>query len=344
MVHDTVGWRDFLLSVRAERDAMPSKPDQWVHLDIQGIEDLKDAVRGAGLQAVQLARDSVTGSLVFRETDGILYSSGRIGGRVALNGPLSEKKITIGVGLRIAPGSRLWQQEIGTGVVGVFRAGDEHEAQNLPGSLYATASLSMDRLEEEAARIGLILDERQLGGSGFKNAARGVRACDALCRAVESVHSGHDSAAGLGRAILRHVIEEFAREPRVVSGPADKRGHARIVSLARDYIDANLAETISIDEIAAAAFTSHRTLLRAFQDVLGQSPHVYVRTLRLHRMRHVLLETTRQDITVTQAANAWGLDQLGRVSGQYRELFGELPSHTLARTRPKASMKNVQAM
>jgi hypothetical protein len=33
------------------------------------------------------------------------------------------------------------------------------------------------------------------------------------------------------------------------------------------------------------------------------------------------------------AAHRWGMGELGRVAGQYRELFGELPSETLDRQR-----------
>ncbi|WP_161470957.1 helix-turn-helix domain-containing protein [Tropicimonas marinistellae] len=311
-------------------------------MSIEGIEDLRDAVKGAGLQAVQLTRQAAIGSLVFRKSDGILYSSGRIGGRIALTGPLSEDMVTIGIGLRIAPGSRLWQQEICSGVVGVFHAGDVHEAQYLPGSLYATASMSMDHLEAEAAKVGLVLDARQLGGSGFKNVPPKIPNWNGLCVAMERVHSGETSATGLGRALLTYMIEEFARKPRIEAGPANIRGRARIVTLAREYIDAHLDEAISLDDIAAAAFTSHRTLLRAFQEILGQPPQVYIRTMRLHRMRQTLLETTRHDVSVTRAANSWGLDQLGRVSGQYKDIFGELPSQTLARTRPTRAIERAQ--
>jgi hypothetical protein len=34
---------------------------------------------------------------------------------------------------------------------------------------------------------------------------------------------------------------------------------------------------------------------------------------------------------VALAANRWGIAELGRLAGQYRKLFGELPSQTAAR-------------
>ena len=38
-----------------------------------------------------------------------------------------------------------------TGSVGVFHGGDEHDAFYTPGSLYATATISLERLEQIAA-------------------------------------------------------------------------------------------------------------------------------------------------------------------------------------------------
>ncbi|MDV7145949.1 helix-turn-helix transcriptional regulator [Tropicimonas sp. TH_r6] len=304
----------------------------WNHATLRHIEDLSDAVRGAGFQVVQLTRQTVTGSLVHRDMDGILLSSGRIGGRVTIGGALSEDKISIAVGLRIAPGSQLWHQDIRTGVVGVFRPGDVHEAQYLPGSLYVTATLTMDRLEEEAAKIGLVLDDRQLGETGFKLPETGLRNTDTLYRKMARVHAGGPSNMGIDGALLDHLILQLAREPHAVRGPAHERGYARIVSMAREFIDANLHSALSVDDVAGGALTSRRTLYRAFQKILGQTPHDYLRTLRLHRMRQTLLEHSRSGISVTWAANTWGLDQLGRTSRWYRDQFGELPSQTLTHT------------
>ena len=64
----------------------------WTRVSISGIEDLADAVYGAGLAATQMSRAPLHGSLAFAERDSVLYSSGSIDGRVALRGPLSESR------------------------------------------------------------------------------------------------------------------------------------------------------------------------------------------------------------------------------------------------------------
>jgi hypothetical protein len=61
----------------------------WQRISVNRNEDLKDAVYGAGLEATQMARGGLTGSLLFATSGDVLYCSGLIGGKVSLTGPLS---------------------------------------------------------------------------------------------------------------------------------------------------------------------------------------------------------------------------------------------------------------
>lgn len=139
---------------------------EWSVIRLSGIEDLSEAVQGAGLSATQMSAAPVTGSLAFTESRGIHFSTGAIDSRVSLRGPLSEKKITLGVGIDLPPGTRHWLNDVTSGDVGVFMPGDEHDSLYVPGSLYAVFTLSDEQLEEEAARRELVLTARELGGSG----------------------------------------------------------------------------------------------------------------------------------------------------------------------------------
>eukprot|EP01034_Spumella_vulgaris_P019854 gene19854-25401_t len=78
----------------------------WTNVPIARIEDLSDAVYGAGLEAIQMSTAPLSGNLTFARRDGVLYSSGLINGQVALRGPLSSNQITVGVGLRMGSGTR----------------------------------------------------------------------------------------------------------------------------------------------------------------------------------------------------------------------------------------------
>lgn len=309
--------------------------DGWTRIPIASVEDLSDAVLGAGLEVTQMSHAPVTGSLAFAIHNGVVCSTGAIDGRVALTGPLSASMITLGVGIVMAPGTRHWLNELPSGSVGVFLPGDEHDALYTPGSLYATVTLPAARLEEIAAQHHLVLDARALGGTGISHQGLPGMNLSTLEAQFRSVHAEGPvagvSPAMLGAQLLDAFIMRFARSPRFVLGGTDPQGHARIVARARAYIHANLDKSLSVELIASEAATSVRTLNRAFHTVLDETPYSYVMTLRLHRIRHELVSDAELVRTITVAAQRWGIHETGRFAGWYREHFGELPSQTLAR-------------
>lgn len=308
------------------------QPADWIHVPIARIEDLGDAVHGAGLEATQMSVAPLSGSLAYAERDGVLYSTGLINGRIALRGPLSQGLLTMGIGLRMGAGTRHWLRETGSGSVGVFHAGDEHDAFYTPGSLYATATLSFERLEELAADEELALDRRQLGGTGVHSRTLAPVMLKRLRHAFELVHGGPAIAprAGIrmGDFLLRAIVNHIGRQPRGINQRGCPNGYGRIVARARAYIMGHLSGPISLDDIATASFTSRRTLYRAFEDVLDETPQTYVRRLRLHRIRHDLAGDAERACTIALIAYQWGMGDLGRMAGWYRELFGERPSET----------------
>ncbi len=105
-------------------------------------------------------------------------------------------------------------------------------------------------------------------------------------------------------------------------------GYPRSLRAALAFIEANLAEHISLGGIADAAGCSPRTLSSAFRGRLGLSPMSYVRNLRLDRIREDILATGDPVGTI---AYRWGVTHLGRFASAYRDRFAELPSDTVAR-------------
>ena len=313
--------------------ANSGRSPKWQHIAVQRIEDLSDAVRGAGLEAMQMSTGPLSGSLVFSEHADVTYSSGLVHSRVELTGPLSQDFVTVGAGLRFLSGCSHWLADVESGSIGVFHAGDEHHALYTPGALYATATLSIERLEEEAANEELVLDRNVLGGTGIFRRRLTAGINRTLTGMFEQAHADRAVGNKAGPILLGTIIEILGRPPVDHFRHRQTNGHARVVEKARSYIVEHLGEPISLDMIAAAACTSRRTLQRAFADVLDDTPQSYVRRLRLHRIRHDLANDVEKACTIAIIANEWGISELGRLSGWYRELFGEPPSETLARTR-----------
>lgn len=290
---------------------------------------------GAGLDAVQMNNGEFKGSLAFYEGKDVVLSSGKVEGTVSLRGALSENRITVGVVLNAAPGSWHWLQEVRTGSVGVFRAGDLHDAFYGPGSCYVAATLDLDRLEEVAAAAGAVLDNATLGGSRLHNRDMDGPALTALGNYFAQVHEGGETVAvdDLVDLLLGSLATHFARPARPITGRRPSDRYARIVDRARSHIHAHLHAPIRIDDLIAASLTSRRTLFRAFIEVLGEPPQNYVRRLRLHRIRRDLASDREMLCTIALIASQWGIEEPSRLACWYRELFGELPSQTVLRRR-----------
>jgi AraC-like DNA-binding protein len=212
----------------------------------------------------------------------------------------------------------------------VFHGGDEHDALYNPGSLYVAATIPAEQLELVAAREDLVLDRAALGGTGIHNRSMAPEILATLAAEFMRIHSGRRPIGNIGTMLLNAFANHLGRPPYDHERRLNTHLHARIAAKARAYILEHLAEPISLDAVAAAACTSRRTLYRAFADIFDDTPQIYARRIRLHRIRRGLASEQERACTITVLANQWGISELGRLSGWYREMFGELPSETLA--------------
>jgi AraC-like DNA-binding protein len=94
-----------------------------------------------------------------------------------------------------------------------------------------------------------------------------------------------------------------------------------------DYVDANLAEPLTLADLIAVANVPGRTLNEHFRKFTGLAPMAYVRRERLKKARQMLAASLTE--SVTEAALACGFFHLGRFAAEYRHIFGETPLETL---------------
>lgn len=78
---------------------------------------------------------------------------------------------------------------------------------------------------------------------------------------------------------------------------------------------------------------SRRKLELAFKQVVGISPLQYLNRRRMNKAFGDLANGSLEQDTVTAVAARYGFSELGRFSGTYQKLFGEMPSETLKSTR-----------
>lgn len=220
-------------------------------------------------------------------------------------------------------------------VAAVFNPGDRHLL--LP-DLAGTETLGI-RLDHTliARELGMLLGHEPDGPVAFDFALDLTRPeTSALRPVVGSLLANLDSE----HEVLQHPAVRLSQARTFVTSlllthrhnfsDELRHGHSprrpRHLRAALAYIEAHLAEPMTLGDVARAAGCSARTLTETFHEHLSVPPMTRVRQLRLDRVRAELLVGAG---SVTDVACRWGFTHLGRFSGAYAERFGELPSVTL---------------
>ncbi|MCF7551557.1 AraC family transcriptional regulator [Pseudonocardia sp. WMMC193] len=127
-------------------------------------------------------------------------------------------------------------------------------------------------------------------------------------------------------ALADHQFSDELRAPVTAAAPA-------VVARANEYIEAHLAEPLTIADIAAAVGLSTRALQRTFQRHTDTSPMQVLRTMRLRRAHEDLCAGDPGTTSVTTIATRWGFTNHGRFAQDYRKTYGTSPSETLRTCR-----------
>ena len=153
--------------------------------------------------------------------------------------------------------------------------------------------------------------------------------------AVHRASTGFESAAAQTAAEQKLVpaIRNLLAVPQEVAPMHGRHAIPRrqIARASMEFADQHVGEYLSVQQLAAAAGVSERTLRDAFQHCFGLAPVQYLNRRTLHQVRRCLEAADPSVATVTEIATQFGVWQLGRFARDYRFLFGELPSETLHR-------------
>ncbi len=128
-------------------------------------------------------------------------------------------------------------------------------------------------------------------------------------------------ADGLRTALAAHLVDKYtidrwrqpSRQPTL-----EPRRLQRVLS----YIEARLAETISLDDLASEACLSPFHFARLFSQAMGQPPHRYVVERRVAAASELL---ARRDISMAEVALDTGFGTQANFSRVFRKLTGLTP-------------------
>jgi AraC family ethanolamine operon transcriptional activator len=113
-----------------------------------------------------------------------------------------------------------------------------------------------------------------------------------------------------------------------------RRQPARIelVKAAQRWMTEHPQQPITLDSLCREVHAGRRSLIQGFHDHLGMGPMAYLKGLRLHALRRQLLRADPGETRIHHLAADWGFLNPGHFARDYRRLFGERPSETLARS------------
>ncbi|WP_373018372.1 helix-turn-helix domain-containing protein [Thiomicrorhabdus sp.] len=151
---------------------------------------------------------------------------------------------------------------------------------------------------------------------------------------MDVVSSSHMLTEQIHSMLLQNVLQVAASTGLDDLRPSIEK-RKRALSICRktcDFIEDSLASDIvpTVVDICKLIGVSERTLQYAFRSYVDMPPNVYLRFRRLNRVRAILRASDPQSTTVTTVAMRFGFLHLGRFAHEYRQLFNESPSKTLA--------------
>ncbi|OLN25875.1 putative transcriptional regulator YqhC [Desulfovibrio sp. DV] len=147
---------------------------------------------------------------------------------------------------------------------------------------------------------------------------------EAATRLVRALSSPMDSrvlAPALARELLYRVL--LGAQGGLLRALAVRHGDfARIADLLH-RIHANYAMPLEIDDLASQAGMSPATLHRHFKAVTATSPMQYVKAIRLHKARMLMIA---DGIGVAMAASRVGYESPSQFSREYKRFFKTSPA------------------
>ena len=126
--------------------------------------------------------------------------------------------------------------------------------------------------------------------------------------------------------ILSHVFSSIYREEN------SKSRQKFSVSKAKDLLHASIHEPSHIMHLAGKLGISERSLHHSFKKNYGISPKQYLMYLRMHSIKQELLLASAYETQISTIIEKYAFFNHSTFTQAYKNMFGELPSHTLQKS------------
>lgn len=148
----------------------------------------------------------------------------------------------------------------------------------------------------------------------------GTAPLDMMLNVIAASH-GRELSASISEMFVHDRVRNEVEQQRVPLRHTLGISQPKLVEIVA-LMEANLEETISLDDLASYVGLSRRQLERLFLKYLDCSPSRYYLKLRLQRARQLLQQT---NLSIIEVAAACGFISTPHFSKRYRDCFGIPP-------------------
>ena len=129
--------------------------------------------------------------------------------------------------------------------------------------------------------------------------------------------------------LILALLELLAKEKPNDNVPPSYAHRKAVVERIKEYVAQAGDVPVTMTKLCEIGYTSRRTLQYSFETILGISPMQFLRISRLNRVKRMLSDDPATSVSDAAAFN--GFYHHSQFSADYKQLFGESPSQTLAR-------------
>lgn len=130
----------------------------------------------------------------------------------------------------------------------------------------------------------------------------------------------------LNTLLQTFLVELASRHSSLASAAGSAAPHSlapRRLRRVLDFIEANLADDLELDDLASVAGSSRFHFSRAFRDATGFPPYRYLIHRRVDAAKAMLLQSS---LPIQQIAVECGFKSAAQFSASFKQMFGTTPS------------------